>query len=77
VKYFDSFIDGKILCIIMEHCEQGDLHKFLKGQMGRPLSEALIWRFAIQMCLGLTYMHQMKILHRDIKSMNIFLCREQ
>lgn len=22
------------------------------------------------------YMHKMKILHRDIKSMNIFLCRE-
>ena len=28
------------------------------------------------MTLGLTYMHKMKILHRDIKSMNIFLCKE-
>ena len=31
VKYFDSFIDKNYLCIIMEFCELGDLHKALKG----------------------------------------------
>jgi NIMA (never in mitosis gene a)-related kinase len=77
VKYFDSFIDKQVLCIIMEYCDMGDLHCFLKGQLGRPLTENQVWRFLIQMCMGLSYLHRSKILHRDIKSMNIFLCRDQ
>lgn len=27
------------------------------------------------MCLGLAYIHKKKILHRDIKSMNMFLSK--
>ncbi len=26
VKYYDSFIDKTILCIVMEYCENGDLN---------------------------------------------------
>jgi NIMA (never in mitosis gene a)-related kinase len=47
VKYFDSFIDKNILCIIMEYCENGDLYKYLKSQLGRPLTENMVWRFLI------------------------------
>lgn len=37
VKYYESFIEKNLLCIVMEFCEGGDLHKYLKLQMGRPL----------------------------------------
>jgi NIMA (never in mitosis gene a)-related kinase len=73
VKYFDSFIEQKVLHIIMEFCARGDLCNLLKVQAGRMLSEARVWRFFLQMCLGLEYLHSKKILHRDIKSMNVFL----
>jgi NIMA (never in mitosis gene a)-related kinase len=76
VKYYDSFLEKNFLNIIMEFCEGGDLTNHIKGQMGRPLTEIKIWKFFIQMCLGLRYIHGKKILHRDIKSMNIFLCKE-
>jgi len=30
VKYYESFIEKNLLCIVMEFCEGGDLHKYLK-----------------------------------------------
>lgn len=76
VKYYDSFIENKVLNIVMEFCDKGDLSKILKVQMGRLLPESKIWKYFIQMCFGLEYIHSKKILHRDIKSMNVFLAKE-
>ena len=77
VKYFDSFIEKNTLNIIMEYCEGGDLYNLIKQQFGRPLIEQKIWKFVIQVCLGLQYIHRKNILHRDIKTMNIFLTKDE
>lgn len=37
----------------MELCENGDLGIYLKKQMGRHLAEQKIWKFFIEMCLGI------------------------
>ena len=76
VRYYDSFVENKTLHIVMEYCERGDLSKLIKNQMGRLLSEPRVWKFFIQMVLGLEYLHNKKILHRDIKSLNVFLAKE-
>mmetsp|Transcript_24171 Transcript_24171/g.42950 ORF Transcript_24171/g.42950 Transcript_24171/m.42950 type:complete len:751 (-) Transcript_24171:32-2284(-) len=76
VKYYDSFVEHKVLNIVMEFCEKGDLSKLVKAQMGRLLPEQKIWSYFLQMCLGLEYLHSKKILHRDIKSMNVFMAKE-
>jgi NIMA (never in mitosis gene a)-related kinase len=44
--------------------------------MNRPLEESRIWKFFIEMCLGLRYLHKNKILHRDIKTINMFLGKD-
>lgn len=76
-KYFDSFMDNSdSIIIIMEYCEGGDLQQYLKKQQGKALKEDRIWKFFIEMCLGLHYLHYFRILHRDIKSMNIFLGKD-
>jgi NIMA (never in mitosis gene a)-related kinase len=41
--------------------------------MGKPIKEETIWKFTIQIMLGLQSLHSKKILHRDIKTLNIFL----
>ena len=76
VKYYDSFVEDKKLHIVMEYCDKGDLSQAIRSQMGRFLPENKIWKFFIQMCLGLEFVHSKKILHRDIKSMNVFLVRD-
>lgn len=84
VKYFDSFVQlEKKVNIVMEYCEHGDLHKLLKKRKDptdeskhKYLNENKVWNFFIQICLGLNYMHSNKILHRDLKTLNIFLTKD-
>ena len=79
VKYYDSFIDSEYnLNIIMEYCDNGDLNTYIQNQkkIKKYLSENEIWNFFIQISLGLAYIHSKKILHRDLKPMNIFLTKK-
>ena len=78
VKYRESFVEGEDLDIVMEYCDNGDLCNFLKKKKkkGLPLEEDLIWQIFIKITLGLTAIHKMKILHRDLKTLNIFLNKD-
>ena len=75
VKYIDSFIENNYLNIIMEFCNQGDLDTLLKSkkQKQRLINENWVWKLFIQISIGLLYLHNKNILHRDLKSPNIFL----
>jgi serine/threonine protein kinase len=54
----------------MEYAPDGDLSKVIKKwqMQRRPMPEDLIWKLFIQVARGLLALHQMKILHRDIKA---------
>ena len=77
VKYYDNFIEDKNLNIVMEYCEGGDLETYLNSikKQNKFLSERNIWKFFIQISLGLFYIHNKKIIHRDMKCSNIFLTK--
>ena len=59
----------------MEYCDGGDLNDFLieKKKLGQPLEEPFIWKIFIKITIGLADIHKLKILHRDLKTLNIFL----
>lgn len=78
VKYHDSFITGTKVDMVLEFCPNGDMQVLLrnKRQAQRALPETLILKFFIQICLGLLHLHEKKILHRDLKTQNIFLTKE-
>ena len=58
----------------MEYCEGGDLYTKINRQRGKLFSENAILQFFVQICRAVQYVHERKILHRDIKSQNIFIC---
>ena len=77
IAYKEAFIDesDQSLCIIMEYADKGDLYQKITQfkKMGCLIDEVDIWRIFIQMTKGLKALHDLKILHRDLKSANIFL----
>nr|XP_040125741.1 serine/threonine-protein kinase Nek11 isoform X4 [Ictidomys tridecemlineatus] len=75
VKFHASFVEQDNFCIITEYCEGRDLDYKIqeyKGS-GKIFSENQIREWFIQLLLGVDYMHERRILHRDLKSKNIFL----
>ena len=77
IAYKEAFIDEKdqSLCIVMEYADKGDLYQKICQfkKMGCLIEEVDVWRIFIQMTKGLKALHDLKILHRDLKSANIFL----
>lgn len=75
ITYVESFLDKRCLCIVMEYAEGGDLYSFLsrlKAKQEQP-TEKQVTEWFTQLCLALKYVHDHKVLHRDLKSQNVFL----
>ncbi|KAM5234753.1 serine/threonine-protein kinase Nek1 isoform 9-T10 [Hipposideros larvatus] len=76
VQYKESFEENGALYIVMDYCEGGDLFKRINAQKGTLFQEDQILDWFVQICLALKHVHDRKILHRDIKSQNIFLTKD-
>lgn len=74
VKFQDVFMTRKgRLCIVMEYADGGDVHMEIKRREGRLLQEPSILEWFVQTCFALKHVHDRKVLHRDLKTQNIFL----
>nr|XP_044992017.1 serine/threonine-protein kinase Nek4 [Jaculus jaculus] len=76
VTYKESWEGGDgLLYIVMGFCEGGDLYRKLKEQKGQLLPESQVVEWFVQIAMALQYLHEKHILHRDLKTQNIFLTR--
>uniref|UniRef100_A0A669P7L2 Serine/threonine-protein kinase Nek11 n=1 Tax=Phasianus colchicus TaxID=9054 RepID=A0A669P7L2_PHACC len=75
VKFYASFVERDSFCIITEYCEGGDLDYKIQEykESGKLFTQRQIIEWFIQLLLGVNYMHERRILHRDLKTKNIFL----
>lgn len=75
VSYRESFLDGRTLCIVMDYAEAGDLFNRIAKtrKAGQSLGETQIVRWFTQASLALKHLHEKHVLHRDLKSQNLFL----
>jgi len=74
IKFHEVFMTKKgRLCIVMEYADGGDVHSEIKKQEGKLLPEARILSWFVQTCFALHHVHDRRVLHRDLKTQNIFL----
>ncbi|EGR27132.1 protein kinase domain protein [Ichthyophthirius multifiliis] len=64
------------LCIVMDYCDGGDLSNKIKEYKGKYIPENQILDWFTQICLSLKHIHDRKIIHRDLKTQNIFLMKD-
>mmetsp|Transcript_33803 Transcript_33803/g.78159 ORF Transcript_33803/g.78159 Transcript_33803/m.78159 type:complete len:376 (+) Transcript_33803:99-1226(+) len=76
VSYRESYMsEGRNLAIVMDYADGGDLHQRIQRtrQAGKVFSEERIVRWLTEATLALKYLHDKHVLHRDLKSQNLFL----
>ncbi|KAL0478977.1 hypothetical protein AKO1_007845 [Acrasis kona] len=75
VQYITSFTAEGRLNIVMEYAECGDIYEKIKLQKGALFPEEQILDWFIQIALAVKYTHDKRILHRDLKTQNIFISK--
>ena len=79
IGYKESFYDSpaNTLNLVLEYADDGDLQSQITHhkQHKTYFPECTIWSFFIQMISGLDVLHKHSIMHRDLKSANIFLTK--
>jgi len=75
IGYHEAFTDGTTLCIVMEYAAGGDLGAMVmrRREACQRFPERQAMAVFAQLTLALHYLHDSKILHRDLKSANVFL----
>lgn len=69
IKIYDVIKLDDTVYIVMEYCSDGDLSSILI----KPLKEHIAKYYFKQLALGVKYMQENKIIHRDIKPGNIMI----
>ena len=79
IGYRDSYFeeDTKILNIIMDYADDGDLENKIKlhSKLHSFFTEDEIFSIFIQIIQGLKALHDKNIIHRDLKAANLFLMK--
>ena len=80
IKFYDVFESKKpkhMINIVTEYADGGDLSEKIKERKNKNgnFTESEILDYFTQICLAIKHIHEKKIIHRDLKSGNIFLMK--
>ena len=76
VRLYSTFKKNDFNYLVLEYCNGGSLYKNLeeyKNKYMTPFPEKLVRHFMKKILLGIKYLHENKIIHRDLKLENILL----
>ena len=73
VKIYEFYISENHYYIITEYCKEGELFSYIKNRYSERQLAVLFY----QVFSGLWYLHENKVLHRDIKLENIMISEKE
>ncbi|GLC74270.1 hypothetical protein PLESTF_001483200 [Pleodorina starrii] len=78
IRYRESFVDKDgSLCIVTSFCEEGDLFTRIRKKASQKeyFTEEEVMNMFVQIASAISYIHSKRVLHRDLKTQNIFIAR--
>jgi serine/threonine protein kinase len=72
VQFIGACTKPPNLCIVTEYMSGGSVYDYLHKQKG-VLKMPMLLRVAIDISKGMDYLHQNKIIHRDLKAANLLM----
>eukprot|EP00095_Tigriopus_kingsejongensis_P009765 snap_masked-scaffold422_size175911-processed-gene-0.19 protein:Tk09765 transcript:snap_masked-scaffold422_size175911-processed-gene-0.19-mRNA-1 annotation:"hypothetical protein BRAFLDRAFT_205444" len=77
IEYYENFIQDQAMMIVMDFAAGGTLHDLIQNHASQEqyLEESEIVHLFAQIVLPMNMVHSRQILHRDLKSQNIFLTK--
>lgn len=80
IRYCEKFMHDSRLCMVFDEGDDGNLWTFIRlcSRQRTVIPEVQVLRWFTQICLAVKYLHERPhpILHRDIKTQNIFLAKK-
>ncbi|XP_054423228.1 serine/threonine-protein kinase Nek9 isoform X1 [Pteronotus mesoamericanus] len=75
IAYYNHFMDDTTLLIELEYCNGGNLYDKILRQKDKLFEEEMVVWYLFQIVSAVSCIHKAGILHRDIKTLNIFLTK--
>ncbi|XP_044292245.1 serine/threonine-protein kinase Nek9 isoform X2 [Varanus komodoensis] len=75
IAYYNHFMDNTTLLIELEYCNGGNLYDKILRQKDKLFEEEMVVWYLFQIASAVSCIHREGILHRDIKTLNIFLTK--
>ncbi|CAD8053242.1 unnamed protein product [Paramecium sonneborni] len=77
INVYECFRDENQTIIIMDYCQKGDLwnmiqYRILEGK-NRGYTQKVVEQWLVQLIMGLAFIHENNVIHRDLKSSNILI----
>ena len=60
-------MENNRMMIQMEYCTDGDLQEYIEKKKNDKMTMDEIMDLFVQMCRGIRYCHDKKVIHRDLK----------
>jgi tRNA A-37 threonylcarbamoyl transferase component Bud32 len=76
IEYYGEKSKDNNVYLIMEYAEQRSLNRWIEKNENNPHDWQLNYRFIDQITKGLVYLHSENIIHRDLKSHNILITKD-